>query len=126
MRRVALNAAVFVAMLAGSLLAAELYVRHKRPWLLVAWNERVAFCQYDQEIGWINTPLARGRFFDTEVAHNSNGQRDAERRPGKAAAKFRAMVVGDSFVWGFRINVADRFTDRLERALPGTAFMNFG
>ena len=126
MSRVGLNVAVSGAALLLSLAVAESYVRHERPGLLVAYNEHVAFCQYDAEIGWINRPSVRGRFFDTEVVHNKDGQRDTERRKGKVADEFRVMVMGDSFVWGYRVNVGDRFSDLLERSLPGIAMMNFG
>jgi hypothetical protein len=121
-----LNLAVACASLLVVLAACEYAARRLRPDLLSVSDERISFCAYDSELGWRNRASVSGRFFGTRVAHNSRGQRDRERSRRKTPGHLRVMVVGDSFVWGYRVNARDRFTNRLEKLLPGSQIMNFG
>lgn len=114
-----------VSVLAGLTLC-ELVARWARPDLLVGSNERVQFCEYDAQLGWRNRAGASGTFFGKEVVHNTLGQRDPERTLARRESVVRVMVLGDSFVWGFRLDAQDRFSNQLEAAIPGSEFLNFG
>ncbi len=48
---------------------------------------------------------------------NSRGYRDLERRPAKLPGAHRAVVLGDSFSWGVRVEFEDAWPQRLERGL---------
>lgn len=125
-RRTLLNALAATLSLAAALTVAELATRRLRPELTVGANERVFFGTYDPRLGWRNRPNVDGTFFGTHVRHNASGQRDKERQPARRGKGPRVMVLGDSFVWGFRIEASDRFTDRLEQMMPGSDILNFG
>jgi hypothetical protein len=67
--------------------------------------------------------------YDVEIRFNNLGFRDD--KPLTAATKDDLFVVGDSFAFGWGVNVEDRFSDRIESALnrpvfniasPGTNF----
>lgn len=118
--------AVTLLSLGLAVAALEWGARWARPDLEVRPDERVTFCTYDSTLGWRNRPSVRGEFFGTEVVHNSSGQRDHERDVPRSPGRLRVMVVGDSFVWGYRVDARDRFTDRLERLMPDSEIMNFG
>ena len=99
--RRAAKLALSIASLLATLGLCELAVRTLRPSLLVARNERRHFCEYDAELGWRNRAGAEGRFFGTDVVHNSLGQRDVERPLApRDRERLRVMVLGDSFVFG--------------------------
>jgi hypothetical protein len=57
------------------------------------------------------------------MAHNSKGFRDPEpsldNRPG-------ILFLGDSFVWGYGVEAADRFTEKLRSRHPERQVYNFG
>jgi len=97
-----------------------------RPELTTGSNERAFFCSYDSRLGWRNQPEAEGTFFKTRIRHNAYGQRDNVRDPQRSGPGPRVMVLGDSFVWGYRIEAPDRFSDRLEALMPGSEMLNFG
>jgi hypothetical protein len=124
------SAVAKLALLLASSLAAvalvELVARRARPDLLIGSNERVHFCEYDAQLGWRNRAGAAGTFFGKQVVHNSLGQRDAERRLERSDETLRVMVLGDSFVWGFRLDAHDRFSNQLEAAIPGSEILNLG
>ena len=118
--------AVTLLSLGLALAALETGTRWARPDLEARPDERVTFCTYDSTLGWRNRPSVRGEFFGTEVVHNASGQRDRERDVLESPGHLRVMVVGDSFVWGYRVDARDRFTDRLEKLVPDSEIMNFG
>lgn len=72
-------------------------------------------------------PQGRGykelRCFGVELIANSYGARDKER--SKSSEASRVVVLGDSFVEGFGVEAAQRFTDQLE-SQTGRPFLNFG
>lgn len=61
--------------------------------------------------------------FNVEYSSNSYGARDKER--SHRSSSERVFVLGDSFVEGFGVNSADRFTDIAEKR-SGVEFLNFG
>lgn len=63
------------------------------------------------------------RFADSEfvmdVRTNTLGLRDYEWDPDAASACTRVLFLGDSFIFGYGVNVEDRFDTRLARLLEG-------
>lgn len=118
--------ALSLTSLAAALALCEALARSARPDALIGSNERVHFCEYDAQLGWRNRAGASGTFSGEEVVHNSLGQRDVERRLERREDTLRVMVLGDSFVWGFRLDARDRFSNRLEASIPNSEILNFG
>lgn len=129
------NAAImiFVILLsgAGAMLAAEMVARFVYP----SWAPRTGrvtkFWQYDETYGWAHKPGERGRFdsfgFETAVRINSHGYRGPERVFERRPGVRRAIVLGDSFVWGFGVEEEQTFENLLEQSLPSkTEIINLG
>src|SRR5262249_53748194 len=76
--------------------------------------------QLDSAAGYVMVPNYHGRLhgvdFDQSFDTNSRGMRDGEVGT-KAPGEFRIVVIGDSFVMGAEVPVAQRSTDRLEALL---------
>jgi hypothetical protein len=80
-------------------------------------NARLGYA-HDRTLGWFPIPGDRRRVVGSrpfEVEHNRLGFRDVEHGP-KAGP--RVLFVGDSFVWGFDADQAERFTERLREITP--------
>jgi hypothetical protein len=82
--------------------------------------------RYDPELGWFPAANSNKRltFSRTITAtHNSEGFRGPEpvknHKPG-------IIFLGDSFVWGFDVEVSERFTEKLQAKHPEWAIYNFG
>lgn len=83
--------------------------------------------QYDSTLGWFPAPNSHETFGHIHQAislvHNSQGFRDPEpaldSRPG-------VLFLGDSFTWGYGVDAAERFTDRLRSRHPEWRVFNFG
>lgn len=85
----------------------------------------------DEKLGWVMLPNAqfRQRLYgghEALVRTNSLGFRDREHSVDGEGARFRVVVLGDSFVWGFGVNNEDIFTVRLREMLPGVQLINLG
>ncbi len=92
----------------------------------MATDERSSCFRYDAELGW--SPVANSTNHFQHVRsitahHNAEGFRDKPRGP---KVKNRIAFVGDSFVWGYDAEEAERFTDKLEALLPGWEMINLG
>jgi hypothetical protein len=109
------------------LVLAEAAARVFFPGLAPATEERVKFWNYDELLGWSHRPNQRGRFnhqdFSVEVIINSLGMRDSEY-PLERTEKKRMLVLGDSFGWGFGVEVGQRFSELLEKRHPDWEIMN--
>lgn len=89
-----------------------------------------SFCRYDETLGWALVPGRQGRFWSSEfsvrVAVSSQGLRDREypypRREGVA----RALVLGDSFVWCWGVEIEQCFTEIVEDRLAPTEIIAAG
>jgi lysophospholipase L1-like esterase len=86
------------------------------------------FWRTDPETGWSLQPGATGRWFnppyeyDVDVAINSQGLRDVERAGyDKPDGVFRVLLLGDSYVEGLRVPLAQTFGKTLEAALNEAA-----
>jgi GDSL-like Lipase/Acylhydrolase. len=67
--------------------------------------------------------LHRKSCFEVEYRSNSLGMRDVERQ--KLSVPSRTVVLGDSFVEGWGVELGSRLSDLLERS-TGREFLNFG
>jgi lysophospholipase L1-like esterase len=127
-RRLLVRLAVAAVAVIFAALAVEGAVRIAFP----DWAPRTArltdFWRYDARYGWSHIPGATGTFrsygIDAQVIINAKGYRGAEvpysRNPGHP----RVVFLGDSYTWGYGVNVDDTFAARLERLLPGVETVN--
>jgi lysophospholipase L1-like esterase len=82
--------------------------------------------KHDAELGWAPVPNSSGEFHDSRtitIAHNSLGLRDVESGGDPRPA---VLFIGDSLVWGYDVEADDRFTERLQKLLPGLRIVNAG
>jgi len=90
-------------------------------------EERIKFWTYHEKLGWAHAPGTRGRFghrdFSVEVSINSHGMRDDEY-PLARNNKKRMLVLGDSFGWGFGVDVRHRFSELMETSRPEWEIIN--
>lgn len=88
-------------------------------------DERARYTEHDPTLGWRKTPGARAvyvrREYRTEVVINRLGLRDVERSYAAAPGTFRILALGDSYIEGYSVALAETVTQVLERALdrPG-------
>ena len=84
-------------------------------------DSEFVFYKYDRFLGWKNKPLSEGYFTmpdsTTFVKINSKGLRDKEYQYDKQRGVFRILVLGDSFTWGYGVELKEIFTERLENML---------
>ncbi|MHC4706723.1 MAG: SGNH/GDSL hydrolase family protein [Planctomycetota bacterium] len=90
-------------------------------------EERVKYWTYSERLGWEHLPNQRENFsqrdFSVEIAINSHGMRDDEY-PMERTEKKRALVIGDSFGWGFGVEQQERFSEILENTHPDWEIIN--
>jgi lysophospholipase L1-like esterase len=83
--------------------------------------EVVQYTEYDPVLGWAKRPGARAvyrrREYTVEVAVNGRGLRDPERGYGAPAGTLRLLALGDSFVEGYTVPLAQTVTQVLEGGL---------
>ena len=76
------------------------------------------FFEYDQFLGWKNKPLAEGYLTipdsKTFVKINSKGLRDREHSYSRKRGIFRILALGDSFTWGYGVDLEDAFVKKLD------------
>lgn len=81
-------------------------------------GEQLAYTQFDAELGWRNRPGAtaiyRRREYETTVTINALGFRDIERPVAAPPDRPRILVLGDSFVEAYAVELDEGFTRRLE------------
>lgn len=115
-KRAAVRVLLIVGGLLMALLALELGVRLlpapyavDRAELIPFYNE-TTFLECNPTLGWTGKPnyraLLEGTVFRQEVALNSLGMHDTERRPEKPADTFRLLLLGDSFVQALQVDEA--------------------
>lgn len=87
------------------------------------------FWQYDAVLGWFHQPGSSGTFnhpdFSVAVHHNSAGFRDAEIGPLSPEQK-RILLLGDSFAWGYGVEMPETLAEQLEKRLPQWDVLNCG
>lgn len=83
--------------------------------------------QYDPLLGYAGVPNLGTWFilpdFRHRIVNNSRGFRERERSYEKRGKK-RIVVLGDSTAWGWGVEAGERFSDILERRLPGWEVIN--
>lgn len=124
-RELAINlglAAVSIGLCLGALeVAARVVVANRKPGKEV--RVRRLYNDADPVLGWRKRPGARVTYdrpeFTVEVVMNSHGQRDRERTWQRPAGGFRVLALGDSFLEGYTVPLAETLTQQLEARLAG-------
>jgi hypothetical protein len=121
-RSLAINLLVMSASLFVVLAALELAARVAlRPNRGKERRERAAYTVFDPLVGWRLKPGARVRYdrdeYTTDVAINSLGMRDHERAPTPPPGETRLLLLGDSFVEGYTVQLDETIGQVLERKL---------
>ena len=115
--------AVNLLLLGGSLLAGLVVfeagarvIIALRP--VITSGEQGVYSQTDPVLGWRNRPGASVRYqrrdYQTQVAINSLGFRDVERKTAKAPGSGRVLALGDSFIEGYTVELEESVTRRAE------------
>lgn len=89
-------------------------------------DERSLLYRYHERLGWFPVPNSTNLFTGSTTittAHNHNGFRDRDHIKSQ---KPRVLVLGDSFVWGYDVEAADRFTEKLQLRHPDWDIYNAG
>lgn len=84
--------------------------------------------RYDRRLGWFPREDSQGSFVgDTgtqiHYQHNHEGFRDREH--GEKQGR-RMVFLGDSLVWGYDVEVPDRFTEKVQAGLTDWELLNLG
>lgn len=95
------------------------------------WAPVSGTCQYywnhDEKLGWSHKPNRNGRFtrrdFSIQVNINSDKLRDDEYSRNRTGKK-RMLVLGDSFGWGWGVDVENRFSEIVEKRHPDWEIIN--
>ena len=100
------------------LIAVEFLSRFLCPqWAPIA-APRYSYWNFDDKLGWAHKPNRKGRFdredFSIQVNINSDKLRDDEYSLERTGKK-RMLVLGDSFGWGWGVDLKDRFSEILEQ-----------
>ena len=116
-----INLALLIISIVFALLLGEIALR------LMGWGplyvspERDRFWKYDSLLGWAHQPGQEGIFetpqFRTSVHINQNGLRDREHSYERSNDTRRILVIGDSFAWGYGVEVTQRFSQLLESSM---------
>src|SRR6186713_2448947 len=87
-------------------------------------GEQAVYTKFDPVLGWRNKPGAsvvyNRREYRTTVTINALGFRDVERSLAKPADRPRVLVLGDSFIEAYGVELEESLTRRLE-AVAGEA-----
>ena len=83
--------------------------------------ETSLYTEFDPMLGWRKRPSARATYhrdeYTVEVAINAHGLRDPERPYVAPPGTRRVLALGDSFVEGYTVPLAETVTQVLERRL---------
>jgi len=94
---------------------------------LILWeDERSLMYRYDASLGWFPIPGSQCVFKASRpisVVNNSRGFRAPEPIPSEKPV---IAFIGDSFVWGYDVEAAERFTDKLQAKHPEWNVCNLG
>lgn len=127
MKRLLFSATLIVAGLLVGLGVAEAMVRafapHSRDHVVPAGMFAI-----DSALGWRLNPGAvarhRTRYFDVEYRINQLGFRDLGRAAARQDSVVRVLVFGDSQVFGWGVNVGERFSSVMEARAPSVEAWN--
>ena len=83
--------------------------------------------EYNETLGWApsknTTRLHKGAARTITVTHNSEGFRGPERVKND---KPNVLFLGDSFVWGYDVELSERFTEKFQAKHPEWNVYNLG
>jgi len=120
---VALLAVSLVILIGLSEIGLSVFCRES---LGISRDERSLLYRYDPILGWFPVANSSNRFVGSRaitVVNNSLGFRAPEpltnQHPG-------LMFLGDSFVWGYDVEAAERFTEKLQARHPDWNIYNLG
>lgn len=85
------------------------------------------YVRFDRELGWVTMPDTVRK--DTRVTYQNNRAGLRARReydPDPAPGTIRLAAFGESFTYCQEVDLADCWTDQLERLLPDTEVLNYG
>jgi hypothetical protein len=90
-----------------------------------------SYYRRDEELGFVPRPNVEGVHrqkgsFAATFSTNSLGLRDREHTYAKREDVTRAVVLGDSFAWGWGVNDDEVFTSVLEAAVGDLEVINLG
>ncbi|MDF1865464.1 MAG: SGNH/GDSL hydrolase family protein [Saprospiraceae bacterium] len=95
--------------------------------ILISESEKSTIYQFDSELGWSGIPNSVATFdrsVKINVAHNSMGFRDIEH--SKIKDKPRILFLGDSFTWGYDVELEERFDRLLQKKMSEYEIFNLG
>lgn len=126
--RAAKRLAAFLGAVAFCLLAGEVALRLWAPFPDYTAGVSHSFPDcYHPLLGYTGVPNLDTVFtlpdFSHRIVNNSRGFRDLERVHETGGAR-RIVVVGDSTAWGWGVEAGERFSDLMERMLPGWEVIN--
>ena len=115
------NLSLSVATLLLALLAVEGLLR-LFDFRSVSYHPISGFCRYDETLGWRLVPGRSGVFrkqeFSARVEQSEQGLRDRVYPYERVAGRKRVLVLGDSVVWCWGVEMSDCFTEIVEESLP--------
>jgi lysophospholipase L1-like esterase len=118
------NAALVAASILVTLLLFEGMLR------LAGYSPHYIYWKFDPVLGWDHEPGHEGLFstahFRTHVKINSKGLRAKEFSYERPEGKRRILFLGDSYVWGFGVEIEEAVAERLEAQLTGVEVINGG
>ncbi|MGO9202880.1 MAG: hypothetical protein ACLQM8_20355 [Limisphaerales bacterium] len=89
-------------------------------------DDRSLLYRYDKILGWFPIPGGSNRFAASRpirVINNSEGFRAPEHTTNSQPG---ILFLGDSFVWGYDVEAAERFTEKLQAKHPEWNVYNLG
>ena len=104
----------------------EIALRIIYPNRLLPLDERNSLYQFDDRLGWFpkeNQKIIFEGSLSIHVGHNNMGFRDHEHGEKK---KKRIAFIGDSFTWGYDVEVEERFTNLLQQKIENWEIVNLG
>jgi hypothetical protein len=125
----AVNVALAIASVALTLLAVEGLLR-AFDFRSVSYHPISGFCKYDETLGWRLVPgrsgIFRKREFSARVEQTEQGLRDRPYPYERVDGLDRILVLGDSVVWCWGVEMSDCFTELMEERLPDTEVIAAG
>jgi lysophospholipase L1-like esterase len=117
-----------------SVLLACLFVEGLARLFFPSWAPRTGrvtqFWQFDARYGWAHVPGSVGEFesygIRAPVVINGKGFRGPEIAYARTPGLRRAVILGDSFVWGFGVPETEMFVTKLQSRLSGVELVNLG
>lgn len=131
-RQIFINLALTLASVIFAFLLVEIMLRIVPLGMVESTSaDRGYFSKFDPELGWVPIPNVRRYHSDHDfsvlVEQNSLGLRAPEEiRTARGNGDFRALVLGDSYVWGYGAGQADIFTNKGVHGRQDLELINMG